>query len=103
MGVRDKCYATFDTKEQAAGCREAVFDLVWPSVGGRRLVAEFATEDEAEAAAEGKTQTARQAREEAAAKRRAEESVAKRRDEGSSRGSPRAAPSKDADNDKPQK
>merc|ERR1711966_649909 len=63
--IRSQCFATFESKEQAAGTRAEVYDMVWPVVGGRRLTAEFATAEEAAAAAEGKTKSATERRHEA--------------------------------------
>lgn len=81
--IRSNCYATFETKEQAAAARAAVYDMVWPVVGGRRLAADFASESEATDAANGGAQSATQRRKEESANPRTDrkEGSPKRKDE----------------------
>ena len=43
----------FESVDHAVACREAIFDVVWPVQVGRRLSAEFASAEEAQAAASG--------------------------------------------------
>merc|ERR1740117_961801 len=51
--IRTHCFATFETEEQAQATREAVDGVEWPLQHGRRLHADFSTEEDAGAAAAG--------------------------------------------------
>eukprot|EP00656_Telonema_subtile_P055276 TRINITY_DN8499_c0_g4_i1.p1 TRINITY_DN8499_c0_g4~~TRINITY_DN8499_c0_g4_i1.p1 ORF type:complete len:114 (+),score=36.59 TRINITY_DN8499_c0_g4_i1:253-594(+) len=57
--IRTHCYATYETEAQAVAMRELLDGAEWPP-NGRRLQADFATEEEAAAAAAGKKQQPRQ-------------------------------------------
>jgi len=43
----------FETTNQAVACRNSIVDVVWPTQGGRRLSADFSSEEEAKAVASG--------------------------------------------------
>jgi len=51
--IRTHCFATFETEEQAQATREAIDGVEWPLQHGRRLHADFSTEEDAGAAAAG--------------------------------------------------
>ncbi|KAJ7556291.1 hypothetical protein O6H91_05G077700 [Diphasiastrum complanatum] len=44
--IKSHCYVTYSTVEEAIATRNALYNLQWPSAGGKMLVAEFVDPDE---------------------------------------------------------
>eukprot|EP00741_Cyanophora_paradoxa_P020952 tig00021319_g20227.t1 len=51
--IKSKCFATFESAEEGAACREGLYNLLWPPRTGQKLHVEFFTEAEMQRAIEG--------------------------------------------------
>ncbi|GAA0143678.1 hypothetical protein LIER_35789 [Lithospermum erythrorhizon] len=56
--IKTHCYVTFSSAEEAIETRNAVYNLQWPSNGGRLLVADFVDPEEVTLHVEGHSQSA---------------------------------------------
>lgn len=53
--IKTHCYVTYSSVEEATATRNAVYNLKWPIIGGRLLIAEFVDPEEVKLVCEGQS------------------------------------------------